>query len=100
MTLRRLASVVGLALLLVLMQQFAAMHHLAHAIEQLHGLPHAAACDTCVAVVALDSPAVDSPGVIAVSPALVAVRAMAPVSSAIVAARPAAYRSRAPPRLG
>lgn len=88
-----------LALLLVLAQQFGGPHRLGHAADALAGLPQSETCANCLALAALDSPAVDAPP--AVPPWRVFQASPPPgrTEAGVAARSPCAYRSRAPPRL-
>lgn len=98
MNLRSLVPRMLLALALVLAQQLGAAHRLGHAVEQMHGLCHPSACDTCLAVAALDKPIASTVAAlparaepVAESPSSL----MAPVDAT---GGQANYRSRAPPQ--
>ncbi len=99
MIFQRWATRLFLALLLVAVQQFGALHRLGHAAEQLAGMPQTQLCDACLDIAALDSPAFDTGCAAARSLAPEATSPLQRGIAALVGGAPGAYRSRAPPRL-
>lgn len=96
---RRYWAALGLALCLLLGQQAAALHQLAHAVDlvapQKH-LPPAQSCDECLAGASLSSAiGTDAPVLAAI--AAVAIDAVAPRPRLAGAAPFLSYHSRAPP---
>lgn len=101
-SLRLVLAQMGLALLLLLSQQHAAVHWLSHAVEATHGKPKGTLnehCADCGALSALDGAA----PVATLAALAVADVSASSVSNRHVDAQPAAtwpvFHSRAPPRL-
>jgi hypothetical protein len=100
MNCQRLAFQVLLALVLVLAQQLGAAHRLGHAVEQVAGLAHQPACETCLGLAAFDQPA---PAAVVAVPLLPAGIETVPAlrgAGFIAHGGQGFYRSRAPPLRG
>jgi hypothetical protein len=100
MNCQRLASRVLLALVLVWAQQLGAVHRLGHAFEQIAGLAHEPACETCCALCAIDGPSTPSVAAMALLPAGFAAAPTERAVGFIVHGGQGFYRSRAPPLRG